>query len=170
LNSPELLHLFIIGLVAGILSTATMTVIEIPTWRRWGINGVFEWHENYIITRRLRVYLHLSNTKDMNVKNHFKGILFFHFLNGSLAGVAFPYIILFLMPSFSITIMSNSLFGILYGILLWIATLVPIHKPITGFQPWDHPFGHLPAVASFIGHLVYGLVLGIFVFLLSNIM
>ncbi len=54
------------------------------------IKGVFEWHENYIITKRLRVYLHLSSTKDMNVENHFKGIFFFHFLNGSLAGVAFP--------------------------------------------------------------------------------
>lgn len=145
-----------------------MTMTEIPTWRRWGIKGVFEWHENYIITKRLRVCLRLSNTKDLNVENHFKGIFFFHFLNGSLAGVVFPYIILLLIPSLSLTTMLYSLFGILYGILLWIVTLVPIHKPITGFQSWDHPFGHLPAVASLIGHLVYGLVLGVLVFLLSN--
>ncbi|HEY7571512.1 MAG TPA: hypothetical protein VH796_09090 [Nitrososphaeraceae archaeon] len=164
------MHLYNIGLLAGILSTAAMTMTEIPTWRRWGIRGVFEWHENYIITKRLRSYLHLSNTKGMTVEDHFKGILFFHFLNGSIAAVAFPYLILLLIPFFYLTILSCSLFGIFYGILLWIFTLVPIHKPITGFKPWNHPLGHLPAVASLTGHLVYGLVLGILVFLLSTIM
>jgi hypothetical protein len=154
LNSPELLYLFIIGLVAGILSTATMTMIEIPTWRRWGIKGVFEWHENYIITKRLRSYLHLSDTKDMPAEIHFKGIFFFHFLNGSLAAVAFPYLVLLLMPFIYLSIYSYSLF----------------FQPITGFKPWNHPLGHIPAVASLTGHLVYGLVLGILVYLLSTIM
>jgi hypothetical protein len=37
--------------MAGILSTAAMTATEIPSWKRWGIYGVFEWHENYIITK-----------------------------------------------------------------------------------------------------------------------
>jgi hypothetical protein len=90
LGTAELLHLYDIGLLAGILSTAALTVTEIPTWRRWGIKGVFEWHENYMITKRLRSYLHLSDTKGRTVENHFKGIFFFHFLNGSLAAVAFP--------------------------------------------------------------------------------
>ena len=169
LSPAKLLHLYNIGLLAGILSTAAMTMTEIPTWRRWGIKGVFEWHENYIITKRLRSYLHLSDTKDLTVENHFKGIFFFHFLNGSLAAVAFPYLILLLIPSIYLTIFSYSLFGIFYGVLLWIITLVPIHKPITGFQPWNHPLGHVPAVASLTGHLVYGLVLGILVSLLSTI-
>jgi len=29
--------LFIIGLVAGILSTAVMTITEMSSWKRWGI-------------------------------------------------------------------------------------------------------------------------------------
>ena len=152
---------FIIGLIAGILSTAAMTITEIPSWKKWGIYGVFEWHENYIITKRL--YLLFSNTIEKKRQSYFKGIFFFHFLNGALAAIAFPYIIYFLSHSFSFTIISFSLFGILYGIALWIVTLVPIHKPITGYSVWNHPLGHVPAFASLSGHVVYGIVLGLVV-------
>ncbi|HET7149295.1 MAG TPA: hypothetical protein VFI73_12435, partial [Candidatus Nitrosopolaris sp.] len=69
------------GLIGGIISTAAMTLSEIPSWMRWGLHGVFEWHENHIITTHL---LHLSEAKRR--KNLFKGVFFFHFLNGSLAG------------------------------------------------------------------------------------
>ena len=76
-----------------------------------------------------------------------------HFLNGALAGIAFQYITSFITSSsFSLTTLSYCLFGILYGILLWIVTLVPVHKPITGFPPWNHPLGHLPVFASLSGH------------------
>jgi hypothetical protein len=155
------LYPFIIGLIAGILSTAAMTITEIPSWKKWGIYGVFEWHENYIITKRL--YLLFSNTIEKERQSYFKGIFFFHFLNGALAAIAFPYIIYFLSHSFSFTIISFSLFGILYGIALWILTLVPIHKPITGYSVWNHPLGHVPAFASLSGHVVYGIVLGLVV-------
>jgi hypothetical protein len=155
------LYPFIIGLIAGILSTAAMTITEIPSWKKWGIYGVFEWHENYIITKRL--YLLFSNTIEKERQSYFKGIFFFHFLNGALAAIAFPYIIYFLSHSFSFTIISFSLFGILYGIALWIVTLVPIHKPITGYSVWNHPLGHVPAFASLSGHVVYGIVLGLVV-------
>ena len=59
--------------------------------------------------------------------------------------------------------MPFSLLGILYSIALWILTLAPIHKPITGLSPWYHPLGHLPLLASLGGHIVYGIVLGIVV-------
>jgi hypothetical protein len=153
------LYLFIIGLIGGILSTAAMTITEIPSWKRWGIYGVFEWHENYIITKRLS--LRFSSTIER--ESYFKGIFFFHFLNGALAGIAFPYIVSFLSHSFSFTVISFSLFGILYGFILWILTLVPIHKPITGYSAWNHPLGHLPAIASLSGHVIYGIVLGLVV-------
>ena len=53
-----------------------------------------------------------------------------------------------------------TLLGIVYGWLLWIITLVPIHKPITGLAVWNHPLGHFPALVSLGGHVVYGVVLG----------
>jgi ribose/xylose/arabinose/galactoside ABC-type transport system permease subunit len=129
-----------------------MTLTEIPSWKKWGLHGVFEWHENQSITNLLFSLLDNKNI-------HFIGIFFLHFLNGMLAGIAFPFIIsLFAFSSFVISI---SLLGILYGVVLWILTLIPIHKPLTGFSPWNHPLGHLPALASLSGHIVYGFVLGV---------
>jgi hypothetical protein len=87
--------------MAGILSTAAMTVTEMPSWKRWGIYGIFEWHENYIITKRL--HRRFSNTIEKGAENHFKAIFFFHFLNGALAAIAFPYVITFLIPLFLLT-------------------------------------------------------------------
>ena len=139
------------GLVSGIIATAVMTLTEIPSWRKWGLLGVFEWHENQILATR---FFHTApNELD------FKYIFFLHFLNGSLAGIAFPLILSIL--SIGITQDYVLVFSVVYGFVLWIATLVPIHKPITGNSLWNHNLGHLPSIASLIGHLIYGLVLGI---------
>jgi len=35
---------------------------------------------------------------------------------------------------------------------------------------WNHPLGHLPALASLSGHLVYGLVLGLVEIVFINIL
>jgi hypothetical protein len=131
-----------------------MTLTEIPSWKRWGLPGVFEWHENQVITRRL---FKLSND---NNNINFKGVFFFHFLNGTLAGIAFPFIIASFFTTLVISSTSLLLLGLLYSFALWIITLVPIHKPITGLSPFNHPLGHMPALASLGGHIVYGLVLG----------
>ncbi|MFZ0696244.1 MAG: hypothetical protein WAM88_03800 [Nitrososphaeraceae archaeon] len=150
----------IIGLVGGIVSTLVMTLIEIISWKKWGLHGVFEWHENQILSKRL---LRLSDESDTKNIIHFKSIFFLHFLNGTLAGIAFPIIIYsfgFLELS---NIMSIYLLGIAYGFVLWSVTLLPIHKPITGLSPWNHPLGRLPALASLGGHIMYGMVLGIVV-------
>lgn len=142
------------------MSTAAMTLREIPSWKKWGLHGVFEWHENQIISTRL---LHLPEAK--RKKNYFKGIFFFHFLNGSLAGIVFPYIVSVLIHSTNT--LSFSLLGLAYGVVLWNLTLVPIHKPITGFSPWNHPLGHLPVLASLSGHILYGIVLGLVIVLIK---
>ena len=139
------------GLVSGIVATAVMTVTEIPSWRKWGLLGVFEWHENQVLCTR---FFHIPRDKLC-----FKYIFFLHFLIGSLAGIAFPLILSILdIPITRDYILVPS---VVYGFTLWIVTLVPIHKPITGYCVWNHQLGHLPSIASLIGHLIYGLVLGI---------
>ena len=139
------------GLVSGIVATAVMTVTEIPSWRKWGLLGVFEWHENQLLSTS---FFHIPRHKLC-----FKYIFFLHFLNGSLAGIAFPLILSILdVPITRDYILVSS---VAYGFMLWIVTLVPIHKPITGYSVWNHQLGHLPSIASLIGHLIYGLVLGI---------
>ena len=139
------------GLVSGIIATAVMTLTEIPSWRKWGLLGVFEWHENQLLSTK---FFHIARNKI-----NFKYIFFLHFLNGSLAGIAFPLILSILgVPIIRDYILVSF---VAYGFMLWIVTLVPIHKPITGYSVWNHQLGHLPSIASLIGHLIYGLVLGI---------
>jgi hypothetical protein len=135
----------ILGMIAGVAATGAMTLSEIPSWKRWGLRGVFEWHENQAITA------YLVRT----TKTSFAGIFLFHFLNGTLAGIAFPFLASFLLPYAPLIILST-----FYGIMLWVLTLAPIHKPITGLHPWNHPLGRLPAISSLCGHVVYGIVLG----------
>lgn len=152
----------IIGLIGGIISTAVMTLTEIPSWRKWGLHGVFEWHENDVLTKKIFKLSDDNNGKEI----HIKGIFFFHFLNGTLVGIAFPFIVATFFLSAISDIVSLLLIGMLYGFVVWIITLIPIHKPITGLSPWNHPLGHMPALASLGGHIVYGFVLGLTVFML----
>ncbi|HEY7572255.1 MAG TPA: hypothetical protein VH796_12890 [Nitrososphaeraceae archaeon] len=158
MSDITLLSYLVVGLLSGAVSTAVMTLTELPSWKRWGLPGVFEWHENQIITRRLFKLSNESNTI------HFKGVFFFHFINGILAGIAFPFIVTFFFTMLIDSFSSLLLLGTLYGFVLWTITLVPIHKPITGLSPFNHPLGHVPAFASLGGHLVYGVVLGFMIF------
>src|SRR4029079_12289030 len=69
------------GLISGIVATLVMTATEVPSWRKWGLLGVFEWHENQVISTR---FFHISNDKPC-----FKYIFFLNFLKGSLASIWF---------------------------------------------------------------------------------
>jgi hypothetical protein len=108
----------ILGMIAGVAATGAMTLSEIPSWKRWGLPGVFEWHENQAITA------YLVRT----TKTSFAGIFLFHFLNGTLAGIAFPFLASFLLPYAPLIILST-----FYGIMLWVLTLAPIHKRSPAF-------------------------------------
>jgi hypothetical protein len=141
-------------LFAGIVSTAIMTLTEIPSWKKWGLYGVFEWHQNQAI---ITYVFRLSDNKKIRIRE----IFLLHFLNGILGGIAFPFILS--LFDFSANVILISLLGVLYGFILWILTLIPIHKPITGFSPWNHPLGHRPALASLGGHVVYGFFLGLII-------
>lgn len=138
---------FFVAFLAGLVATIVMTLFEIPIWKRFGLRGVLEWHENQVLSIR---FFRLSESR-----LHVKGIFFLHFLNGALGGIGFALA----MVVFSLT--ENIIeMGIAYGIFLWIVTLVPIHKPITGIKPWKHPDGMSPMIASLVGHLIYGIILG----------
>lgn len=143
------------GLISGIIATAAMTVSEIPSWRKWGLLGVFEWHENQILSAKL---FRIARNKLC-----FKCIFFLHIVNGSLASIAYPFILSILDISIRSDYIYNIVLSVAYGFVLWSVTLVPIHKPITGYPVWNHYLGHLPSIASVTGHLIYGLVLGLLI-------
>ena len=84
-----------------------------------------------------------------------------------MAGLAFPFI-LTLLDTLFVTVIDTFLVAIIYGFVLWIVTLVPIHKAITGYRTWYHPLGHFPALASLGGHIVYGLFLGLVMIALTR--
>ena len=136
------------SLFAGFISTGVMTILEIPFWKRWGLTGILEWHENQILT--CKFFRLASNNL------HFWGIFLLHFLNGSLGGIGL-LVAFILIPTLKVIPLLP--LGLLYGFFLWILTLVPIHKPITGIDLWNHPLGKGPAVVSLVGHTIYGITL-----------
>lgn len=139
---------FFVALLIGIFATLIMTLIEIPAWRRFGLRGVLEWHENQVLSVK---FFRLDESR-----LHVKGIFFLHFVNGGLGGVGFALALT--VFSFAMNIVFG---GIAYGVFLWLVTLIPIHKPITGITPWKHPDGVIPMIVSLIGHLVYGVIIGV---------
>ncbi|MBM3903605.1 MAG: hypothetical protein FJ357_00465 [Thaumarchaeota archaeon] len=140
---------FFLSLLVGLAATLVMTVIEIPAWKRFGLRGVLEWHENQVLSTK---FFRLAESE-----LHVKGIFLLHFVNGGLGGIGFALALIV----FPLAASSVILAGLAYGIFLWLVTLIPIHKPITGIIPWRHPDGNTPMITSLIGHLVYGVVTGL---------
>ena len=140
----------LLSFLAGLLSTGFMTLVEIPFFLKWKLTGILEWHENQVLTCKI---FRLPDNK-----NYFWGIFLLHFLNGSLGGIGL-LLTLALIPSLSeIPLL---IIGLLYGLFLWIVTLLPIHKPITGINPLNHPLGKRPIIISLFGHIIYGITLAI---------
>ena len=140
----------LLSVFAGLISTGLMTLIEIPFWKKWKLTGILEWHENQILTCKI--------FKIPNNKNYFWGIFFLHFLNGRLGGIGLNLALVLFPSLYEIPLL---IIGLLYGFFLWILTLLPIHKPITGINPLNHPLGHGPIIISLLGHALYGITLGI---------
>lgn len=141
-----------LGAVGGLFGTLVMSAIEVIPWRKWGLHGVFEWHENQMLIVK---FLKLKND---DACLHYLGIFGLHLTNGVLAGIGFYFAIEFID---FLALLPLALLGMVYSFFLWIVTLVPIHKPITGLHPWNHPLGHGPALASLAGHFVYGIVMSL---------
>ena len=140
-----------LSLLAGLFATLMMSIFEFPFWRKWGIEGVLEWHENQVL------YGKFFRTDGTQI--NFPGLFFLHFVNGGLGGIGFYYL-LTLIPS----LITVAVFvGIIYGLLLWVLTLLPIHKPITGIDPFKHPLGLGPAITSLTGHILYGVILSVLI-------
>lgn len=152
-----MIKIIVDGIAAGLISTTIMTIFEIPFWKIWGIQGILEWHENQILISNLIKKFKRTEYNSIS----YTGIFLLHIINGTLAAIVFPVVYLFFTPLFFLNKFSFSIIvGIIYGILLWVLTLLPIHKPITGLSIWNHPLGKGPLIISFCGHVLYGITLG----------
>lgn len=144
-----LLNSILVGIIAGILATAIMTAYQFPFYRFWGLTGILEWHENACITSWF------INKQPEELIPH--GMVF-HFTNGTIPAIVFSLILPYILSWGPIIFL-----GVVYGLLLWIFTLAPIHKPITGISIRDHPLGWRPTYVSIIGHILYGLTMAFLV-------
>jgi hypothetical protein len=138
-----------LSLLAGLFSTLMMSIFEFPFWRKWGLEGVLEWHENQVL------YSKFFKTDVTQI--NFSGLFLLHFVNGGLGGLGF-YFLLTLFPSLITVVV---FVGIIYSLVLWVLTLLPIHKPITRIDPFKHPLGLGPVITSLTGHILYGVILSV---------
>lgn len=135
-----------LGLAAGFAATIAMVLVEVPAWRRWGLPGVMEWQENQALAARV-----LGRPREALVLPG----LAFHFLHGALAGVVFVLGVPLLPWALPLVGL-----GALFGFALWLVTLV-IHGPITGTPPGRDQMGATAMAVSLVGHLAYGVALGL---------
>ena len=136
------------GLVAGLVSTAAMSLTEYPIWRKWGMEGVSEWYLNQALMARL----FKRPPQNLVVQG-----LLLHFVHGGLAGIIFALMVPVFSPGIPIIEA-----GLAFGLLLWIIAML-IMKPVTGVGLRNHPMRLLPHVVSLGGHLLYGILLGLVV-------
>jgi hypothetical protein len=135
------------GFAAGCVATAVMSFLQLPFWRANGLEYVLEWHENVGIVKRL--FKKISEEKALAYS------FFFHFLNGGLAAAAYN---IFLNFFELLNVFGPFLLGCLFGIFLWVFTLAPIHRPLTGLPVFGHPLGAGPIVLSVVLHMLYGVI------------
>ncbi|MFL2932662.1 MAG: hypothetical protein ACJZ58_00720 [Nitrososphaerales archaeon] len=139
------IHYLFAGFIAGILPTVAMSIFEYPFYKKWGIKGVYELHESEMM------FCKLTNREFQNKISSF-GLLT-HMINGSLLSI--PFVFYINLSNTPPTI----LLGIIYAIVVWTVTLLPVHKLITGESLSKNPFGYKPALVSVFGHVIYGFIL-----------
>jgi hypothetical protein len=146
-------HLLSAGL-AGLVAAVCMTIVETPFWRKWGMEGVAEWQVNFVIVRVLiRIFTKRRVSTSMSVASHLfhgvaLGVLFLAFLDLSPAPVLGSLLLLY---------------SIVYSVLLWIVSPYltrNLFASLGGFR-----ITRRGLAVSFLGHIIYGIFLGLLVML-----
>jgi len=136
---------------AGLLAAVCMTILELPFWRRWGMEGVAEWQVNAVIVSMLiRKFTERRVGTPMSVA--------MHLIHGAALGIVFRLLLLGLPGT---TILSSSVlsYAIVYSIVLW--SISPFltrrfFEHIGGFQ-----MTRKGLAVSFLAHNIYGVFLGL---------
>src|SRR5438128_6263635 len=103
----ELLGACFIGLVAAIC----MTIVELPFWKKWGIEGVAEWQVNSVIVSMLI-------RKFSNRRVSISVSVGMHLLHGAALGIVFR--VLLTLLGTAIPASSILTYAIVYSGVLWI--------------------------------------------------
>ena len=150
---------FLLGLLAaclaGLVAAICMTLVEIPFWRKWGIEGVAEWQVNSVIVWVLiRKFTRRGVVTSMSVAMHL-----FH---GAVLG---PLFLAPLYLSKTATVLPMILvYALAYSVLLWIFSPYltrNLFASVGGFRMTREGL-----TVSFLAHVIYGIVLGFLISIL----
>jgi len=134
----------LLGLLAGLAATGCMTLWEVLLFRKYGLPGCLDWDINQHFLSRLNRREPQANLR--------LGLVV-HGIVGVAVGIGFSW----LVPPRSTCALT--LTGELVGVALWLL-LLPLRKVFTGLGPRDGPLGIVPVLASLLGHLAFGLIMG----------
>ena len=138
-----LLYSLIVSSIAGFLAASLMTVCrDTRSWKKWGISGVAEWQVNQVI---------IGNIFG---KSAVRYSIVSHLFHGTILGIMFKFIILYVFPETGILIIAESL---VFSMVLWIIA------PLLTRRVFENVGGikitEIGLTSSFISHLVFGLAL-----------
>src|SRR5713101_6696520 len=105
---------------AGLVAAICMTIVEIPFWKRWGMEGVAEWQVNSVIVWVLiRKFTRRRVVSSMSVAMHL-----FH---GAALGILF--LVVLDLSRTTVMLPSVLVYAIVYSSLLWIVSPFLTRRP-----------------------------------------
>jgi len=150
----------LLGVLIGIIGHIIILICEFPALYKWGVLGVLELHESECIADK---FLHRKAKNIITLSG-----MTIHFINGVIIGIVF-YILLNIFNALNLFILHPLvLSGLIYGLIIFLITLAPVHKIITNTSILNHPLGRGPIFSSLIAHLIYGASLGIIIEILQS--
>ena len=136
----------------GLLAAVSMTIFELPFWKKWGIGGVAEWQVNAVIVSVL-----IGKFTDRRVDTSMSVAV--HWFHGAVLGIVFR--VLLNLSGTMILLSLVLVYAVLYSVVLWIISPFLTRRLFElagGFQ-----MTRKGLMVSFFAHIVYGVVLGLLI-------
>jgi hypothetical protein len=134
----------IFWIFAGIIATIAMSIFQLTQLGYYEKKSIPEFDQNAHL---------LSRATGKTWEEVYWYGLPLHFGHGILGAIFFGLLVEFNLAQ------GELLYGIGYGIFLWIILLI-IHKPITRENIFA-PFPNSRLLSSFISHMIYGIILSL---------
>src|SRR2546427_9187677 len=138
--------------LAGLVAAICMTIVEVPFWKKWGIEGVAEWQVNSVIVSMLiRKFSNRGVSVSMSVG--------MHLLHGAALGIVFR--VLLVLLGTAIPASSILTYAIVYSGVLWVISpflSTGLFERAGGFRMTNRGLA-----VSFLAHGIYGVFLGLLI-------
>ena len=134
----------------GLLGAIIMTLVGIPFWRKWGMEGMTDWQVNAIMVSKL-----LRKSKTTNQLSWIIASLFSH---GIAAAIALRLLLPIFFWSIPISKMSILLDSVVYSLILWAIFLVlgrGTYESAGGIRITNRGL-----LSSLLCLIIYGIILG----------